>query len=177
MTGMQVVVTDIRHSDWGRAIAYMFVRLRANWIMFGIAAVAFLVFACILMAINGRVSLREVAIAVVFAVAGAFAALLSCLLAHLASTAAMARTSRLLNAFTLTLGDDGLHTQSAAGQGMLKWSAVAFVRRNKNYIFIGVTPYKIILVPLRNFPSPQELDQFWVRISDLWRASAQHNIV
>jgi YcxB-like protein len=174
---MQVVVTDIRRSDWVRAIAYMFVRLRANWIMFGIALVAFLVFACILMAITGPVTRREVAIAAVFAVAGAVSTLLLGLLAHLASTAAMARTSRLLDAFTLTLGDDGLHTQSAAGQGMLKWSAVAFVRSNKNYIFIGVTPYKIILVPLRNFPSPQELDQFWVRISDLWRASAQQNML
>jgi hypothetical protein len=173
----QVVVADIRRSDWVRSIAYMFVRLRANWIIFAIAAVAFFALACILMAITGPVALREVAIAAVFAVAGALAALLLGLLAHLASTAAMARTSRLLDAFTLTLGDDGLHTQSAAGQGMLKWSAVAFVRRNKNYIFIGVTPYKIILVPLRAFPSPQELDQFWGRISDLWRASARRNMV
>ena len=107
----------------------------------------------------------------------ALAALLFGLLAHLASTAAMARKSRLLDAFTLTLGDDGLHTQGASGGGMLKWSAVAFVRRNKNYIFIGVTPYKILLIPLRIFRSPQELDQFWVKISDLWRASAQRNMI
>jgi len=174
---MQVTVADMRRSDWARAIAYMHFRLPATWIVFGIIAVAFLVFAGILIAINGPLPLGEVAIAVVSAVGGALAALLFGLLAHLASTAVMARKSRLLDAFTLTLGDEGLQTQTAAGRGMLKWSAVAFVRRNKNYIFIGVTPYKILVIPLRVFRSPQELDQFWVKISDLWRASAQRNMV
>jgi hypothetical protein len=78
-----------------------------------------------------------------------------------------------LHPFSLVLGQDGLHLQSARGESLLKWSAVAFVKRNKDYIFIGVTPYTFFLIPMRMFQSPQESEEFWVRMCDRWRESAQ----
>jgi hypothetical protein len=83
------------------------------------------------------------------------------------------KEGRLARPFSLTLGEDGVHSQSARGEALLKWSAVAFVKRNKNYIFIGFTPYTFLIVPLRMFRSPEESETFWVRMCDLWRGSAQ----
>ena len=170
---MQVHVADIRRSDWVRSIPYVFVRLRVNWGIYGIvAAVIFVILTCVLV-VNDLLNFRWVIFVAVFAVVGGLAAMLGGLLCHLAAIAATAKKAGLLHPFSLTLGEDGLRTQSARGEGLLKWSAVAFLKRNKNYIFVGVTPYAFLLIPLRMFRSPQESEAFWVRISDLWRASAQ----
>jgi hypothetical protein len=170
---MQVHVVDIRRSDWVRAIPYMFVRLRVNWVIYGIVAgVIFAALACILV-IDDQVNFQWVALAAIVSVVGGLAAILFGLLCHLACTAAMAKKAGLLDPISLTLGQDGLRSQSARGEGLLRWTAVAFVKRNKNYILIGVTPYTIRLIPLRTFQSPQESEAFWVRMRDLWRASAQ----
>jgi hypothetical protein len=170
---MQVHVADIRRSDWVRSIPYVFVRLRVNWVIYGIvAAVIFAVLVCVLV-VDDLVNFRWVAFVAVFAVVGGLVVMLVGLLCHLASIAAMAKKAGLLHPFSLTLGEDGLRTQSARGEGLLKWSAVAFVKRNKKYIFVGVTPYTFLLIPLRMLQSPQESEAFWVRMCDLWRASAQ----
>jgi hypothetical protein len=119
------------------------------------------------------VSFRWVAFFGVYAVVGGLVVMLFGLLCHLACVAAMAKKAGLLHPFSLTLGEDGVRTQSARGEGLLKWSAVAFVKRNKKYIFLGITPYTFLLIPLRLFQSPQESEAFWVRMCDLWRPNAQ----
>jgi hypothetical protein len=170
---MQVHVTEIRRSDFVRAIPYMFVRLRVNWVMYGIvASVLFAISLCVLV-IDEQLNSRWVAFAAVVAVVGGLVVMFFALLCNLASIAAMGKKAGLLDPFSLTLGEDGVRTQSARGEWLLKWSAVAFVKRNKNYILLGVTPYTVLLIPLRMFQSPQESEAFWVRMSDLWRASAQ----
>jgi hypothetical protein len=170
---MQVHVTDIRRSDFVRSVPYMFVRMRANWVVYGI--VVGVVFAILMgvLVVYANVTFRWVAFLVVYVAAGGLVVMLFGLLCHLACVAAMAKKAGLLHPYSLTLGEDGLRTRSARGEGLLKWSAVAFVRRNKNYIFLGITPYTFLLIPLRLFQSPQESEAFWVRMCNLWRASAQ----
>jgi hypothetical protein len=170
---MQIHVADIRRSDWVRSIPYLFVRLRVNWVTYGISAGGlFAVSVCVLV-VYDQVNFRWVTFAAVVAVVGGLAVMLLGLLCHLASVAAMAKKAGLLHPFSLTLGEDGVRTQSARGESLLKWSAVAFVRRNRDYIFVGITPYTFFLIPVRAFQSPHESEAFWVRMCDLWRASAQ----
>ena len=170
---MQVHVANIRRSDFVRSVPYMFVRLRVNWVVYGIVVgVLFAVWLSILV-VNEETNFRWYAFAAIGAVVGGLAVMLFALLCHLACMAATAKKANLLLPFSLTIGEDGVRTQSARGEGLLKWSAVAFLKRNKNYIFLGVTPYKFLLIPLRMFQSPQESEAFWARVCDLWRASAQ----
>jgi hypothetical protein len=170
---MQVHVADIRRSDFVRSIPYMFVRLRVNWVAYGIVAGAiFAVSVCVLV-VDGQVNFRWIVIVAVAAIVGGLAAMLFGLLCYLASIAATANKAGLLLPFSLILGEDGVRIQSARGEGLLKWSAVAFVKRNRNYIFVGITPYTFLLIPLRIFRSPQESQAFWIRMCALWRASAQ----
>jgi hypothetical protein len=170
---MRVHVADLRRSDFVCAIPYMFVRLRVNWVAYGIVAGAlFAVSVCVLV-VDGQVNFGWIVIVAAAAVMGGLAAMLFGLLCYLASIAATAKKAGLLLPFNLTLGEDGLRTQSAMGEGLLKWPAIAFVKRNRNYIFVGITPYTFLLIPLRIFPSPQESEAFWIRLCDLWRASAQ----
>jgi hypothetical protein len=170
---MQVHVADIRRSDFVRSVPYMFVRLRVNWAFYGIVVgVLFAILMCVLV-VDDNVSFRWVAFFGVYAVVGWLVVMLFGLLCHLACVAAMAKKAGLLHPFSLTLGEDGVRTQSARGEGLLKWSAVAFVKRNKKYIFLGITPYTFLLIPLRLFQSPQESEAFWVRMCDLWRPNAQ----
>jgi hypothetical protein len=170
---MQVHVADIRRLDWVRSIPYIYVRRRVNWVLPGIVAGgAFAVYVAML-PVNPQVSFRWVTLAAILAAVSGLVTLLANLIFHTAGIAATAKKAGILHPFSLMLGEDGLHLQSARGESLLKWSAVAFVKRNNNYIFIGVTPYTFFLIPRRMFQSPQESEGFWVRMCDLWRESAQ----
>jgi hypothetical protein len=170
---VQLHVADMRRSDCVRAIPYLFVRLRVNWVVVAIAAgVGFAVFMCFLV-VEQEVTFRWIAIAAVLAILVGLAAMLGGLLAHLACVAATAKKAGLLDSYTLTLREDGVHTQSVRGEARLNWASVALVKRSKNYIFIGVTPYTALIIPVRIFKSPEESEAFWVRARDLWRTSAQ----
>jgi hypothetical protein len=117
---MQIHVADIRRSDWVRSIPYLFVRLRVNWVTYGISAGGlFAVSVCVLV-VYDQVNFRWVTFAAVVAVVGGLAVMLLGLLCHLASVAAMAKKAGLLHPFSLTLGEDGVRTQSARGESLLK---------------------------------------------------------
>jgi len=169
----QVHVADIRRSDFVRSIPYIFVRLRVNWAAYGIVAGAIFAMSVGALVVDGQVNFRWIVIIAISAVVGGLAAMLFGLLCYLASIAATAKKAGLLLPFSLMLGEDGVRTQSAKGEGLLKWSGVAFVKRNRNYIFVGVTPYTFLLIPVRTFRSPQESEAFCVRMRDLWQASAR----
>ena len=167
---MQVHVADIRRSDFVRSIPYMFVRQRVNLVLSGLATgVGFVVFICLLNQVNFQVTAN----AAFVATAGWPVLLFGVAICQGACCAVMAKKAGLLVPFSLTLGEDGVHSQSARSEALLKWSAVAFVRRNKNYIFIGFAPYTFLVVPLRMFRSPEESETFWVRMCDLWRPYAR----
>jgi len=170
---MQVHVADIRRSDFIRSIPYVFVRLRVNWVTYGImAGVLFAILVCVLV-LDGQVNFRWIAIVTAVAIVGGLAMMLFGLLCQLASTAAMAKKAGLLLPFSLTLVEDGIRTQSARGEWLLNWSAVAFVKRNRRYIFLGITPYTFLMIPLRFFQSPEESEAFWLRMCDLWQPYAK----
>jgi hypothetical protein len=138
---MQVHVADIRRSDWVRSIPYIYVRRRVNWVLPGIVAGgAFAVYIGMLV-VNGQVSFGWVLLAAVCAAVSGLVTLLANLIFHVVAIAARAKKAGLLHPFSLMLDGDGLHIQSARGESLLKWSGVAFVRRNRDYIFVGITPY------------------------------------
>jgi hypothetical protein len=126
-----------------------------------------------MLVVNGQVSFGWVLLAAVCAAVSGLVTLLANLIFHVVAIAARAKKAGLLHPFSLMLDGDGLHIQSARGESLLKWSGVAFVRRNRDYIFVGITPYTFFLIPMRMFQSPHESEAFWVRMCDLWRAFAQ----
>jgi hypothetical protein len=73
---MQIHVADIRRSDWVRAIPYVFVRLRINWVMPGIVAGgAFAVYVGMLV-VNEQMSFGWVVLAAVCAAVSGLVVLL-----------------------------------------------------------------------------------------------------
>jgi YcxB-like protein len=151
----------------------MFVRLRVNWIACGIAVSVLFTFSIYLLVAEDKVNFRCIVMVAVMAVVGGLAATLFGILCYIATIAATAKRAGLLVPFDLMLGEDGVRIQSANGEGLLRWSAVALVKRNGNYIFVGITPYTFLVIPLRVLRSRQESEAFWARMCDLSRASAR----
>jgi hypothetical protein len=151
----------------------MFVRLRVNWIACAIAVGVLFTFSMYLLVAEDKVNFYWIVMVGVMAVVGGLAATLFGMLCYIATIAATAKRAGLLVPFDLMLGEDGVRTQSANGEGLLRWSAVAFVKRNSNYIFVGITPYTFLVIPLRVFQSRQESEAFWARMCDLSGASAR----
>jgi hypothetical protein len=142
--------------DFVYSIPYMFIRLPVNWVACAIVVGFLFVFSMYLLVVNDEVNFRWTVMVAVIAVAGGLVATLFGMLCYIAAIAATAKKAGLLVPFDLTLGEDGIRTQSVRGEGLLKWSAIAFVKRNRNYIFVGVTPYVFLLIPLRVLQSRQE---------------------
>jgi len=171
---MKVRVAGIRRSDLVRTIPYMFVNQRSSWITAGILAVMIVAGVVGMRVVeNEEITVGGLEFIAAGAVVGALVALTAGLLVRLAFVAAIARKAALLESYTMTLGDDGLHTASERGETLLKWTAVGFVRRTRNYLFIGTTPYAVILVPVRMFASREDSEAFWLRTCDLSRAAAK----
>jgi hypothetical protein len=169
---MKVDVAGVRRSDLVRAIPYLAVRLRANWIKAGgVVAVIFAALVGIRVVENEDITFGWIGVFAVAAGVAGLAATSAGILAKLALVAALANKLGLLEAYTVTLREDGVHTQSDRGEGLLKWAAVAFLLRTRNYLFIGITPRTALIVPVRMFASVQESEAFWVRTCELWRAA------
>jgi hypothetical protein len=66
----------------------------------------------------------------------------------------MAKKAGLLVPFSLTLGEDGVHSQSARGEALLKWSAVAFCQAEQELHFHRIYAVHISRCSSAHVPVP-----------------------
>lgn len=95
------------------------------------AAIIFVALAGILIVEEGKVILDWIAVFAVGAVVGGAASAIAGLRANLACAAAPAKKSGLLDRYTLTDRDAGVHTRPNRADVLVKWPAVR-VRRIRN---------------------------------------------
>jgi hypothetical protein len=87
----------------------------------------------------------------------AFFALLIIILSNLSK---MNKT--VLTDTILTLGSDGITSESQFGRSELKWNAIQKVVRNRSYIFMYVVQHGAIVIPRRAFGTSDQWEQFWL---------------
>jgi hypothetical protein len=99
---MPVHVADIRRSDWVRAIPYMFVRLRVNWVMPGIVISGVFAVYVSLLVVNEQMSFGWGVFAATGAALSGFVVLLGNLIFRAAGIAATAKKAGILDPFVIT---------------------------------------------------------------------------
>ena len=62
----------------------------------------------------------------------------------------------------ITLGSDGITSESQYGHSELKWNAMQKAVRTRSYIFIYLMQHGAIVIPRRAFNSNDESEQFWL---------------
>jgi hypothetical protein len=62
----------------------------------------------------------------------------------------------------LTLGSDGITSESQYGRSELKWNAIQKAVRTRSYIFIYLMQHGAIVIPRRAFSTNDEREQFWL---------------
>ena len=87
----------------------------------------------------------------------AFFALLIIILSNLSK---MNKT--VLTDTVLTLGSDGITSESQFGRSQLKWNAIQKVVRNRSYIFMYVAQHGALVIPRRAFSTSDQWEQFWL---------------
>jgi len=63
----------------------------------------------------------------------------------------------------ITLGSDGITSESQYGRSELKWNAIQKVVRTRSYIFMYVVQHGAIVIPRRAFSTGGEWEQFWLQ--------------
>lgn len=170
---MKVRVAGLRRSDFVRVHSRMAVSQRGNW--FGAGILAVLLFLLSILMYEHALTACLIAVCAAVAAAGGLVCVAAALLVQLVPIAVVAKPAGLLEPYTVTLREDGIQTESDWGEGLLKWVAVAFLRRTGNHLLIGVTPYAVRIVPVRMFDSLEASEAFWARACDPWRAAPRNS--
>ena len=165
----------ITRADLVRLSLYLLPRQKANWVLVGLAAVAF---------IGWQAWTRQptsISHALLLVVAGVFVGLCGVAGAFVASLAsALLRAdarSGALGPHVVTLADGGITSESNAGVGVLKWAAIRSVSKDQRYIYFKLTPQMFLLVPKRAFGSSEQFEVFWQRAQQVHeRAVAQPTV-
>ena len=70
------------------------------------------------------------------------------------------RRNKLTNGpFTYAFDAEGMHTNGAAFNQTIRWSAISRVRRTKRFLFIFISPIRALCIPIKSLTVPEDLDR------------------
>jgi len=164
------IVAEIRRSDLAHLHFYLVPRLKGNWIL--VAVIALAVIAWAIYTSRGPLTVTKLAIAVFSGLVGGIIGTLIGTTLNLLGVLAMSSKGGVLGCHEYELRADGLFERTSANEQLAKWSGIDAIEMIGSLIYVRINGYLFHLIPRRSFATDSAYAEFFERLRSSWRAAA-----